>query len=70
MPKRNRDALMAQSLYDMLMKMNDNLMQALYLDERPCIMTAIGEPNRNYRCKKYHPDCANCLASWLNDFPI
>ena len=68
MPKRNRDKLFEKSQYDMLRKMNENLLQALYRDERPCIMTALGEPNRNYRCKKYHPNCSDCLAAWMNEF--
>ena len=70
MPKRNREIIMEQSMYDMLKKMNENLLQSLYADERPCVMTALGEPNRNFRCKKYHPECEKCLQEWLNDFPI
>ena len=63
----NREMILQTAEYDRLCKANENLLQALYRDERACIMTAVGEPNRNYRCKKYHPNCAECIADWLNE---
>lgn len=63
----NREKLLQIAEYDALCKANDNLLQALYRDERACIMTALGEPNRNYRCKKYHLDCKECIRVWLNE---
>jgi hypothetical protein len=63
----NRKKLLQTAEYDLLCKANENLLQALYRDERACIMTAVGEPNRNFRCSKYHPDCGKCIADWLNE---
>ena len=74
MPKRNRDALMAQSLYDMLAHMNANLRTLIthypMALEQPCIMTALGVKDRKTRCHKYEAACDKCLQEWLNDFPI
>jgi hypothetical protein len=60
MPKRNRDNLMAQSLYDLLSDIN-----ASFMSGKPhCVLEAItGEP---MICK--HESCNHCIADWLNDF--
>lgn len=63
----NREKMLQTAEYDLLCAANENLLQALYRDERACVMTALGEPNRNYRCKKYHPNCPDCIADWLNE---
>lgn len=63
----NREKLLQTAEYDRLCAANENLLQALYRDERACVMTAVGEPNRNYRCKEYHPDCKECIRVWLNE---
>ena len=74
MPKRNRDKLMSQSLYDMLAHMNANLRTQIthypMALEQPCIMTALGVKDRKARCRKFEADCAKCLQEWLNEFPF
>ena len=62
----NRDKLLKSSEYDVLLRMNKNIQQANINNETPCIMTALGEPNRHYLCMMYDQDCKKCVASWLN----
>lgn len=62
----NREKLLNEAEYDKLIRMNENITQANIHDETPCIMTAIGEPNRNYLCHMYNPDCEKCIQTWLN----
>lgn len=62
----NRDKLLKSSEYDVLLRMHNNITQANAHDETPCIMTVIGEPNRNYLCHMYNPDCEKCIQTWLN----
>ena len=74
MPKRNREIIMEQSMYDMLCMMNANLRTQIHhypmALEQPCIMTAIGVKERKARCRDFGADCDKCIQSWLNDFPI
>lgn len=70
MPKRNRDKLHDQSLYDMLMAMQNELELCRQRGEAPCIMNALGENLVGVRCTKYNAKCAECLQSWLNEFPF
>ena len=71
MPKRNRDKLMAQSLYDMLLSMNNELdLCRQHSEPYPCIMNALGENLVGVRCTKYNRNCAKCLQDWMNEFPI
>lgn len=62
----NRQKLLQSSEYDTLCMMQENITQANAHDETPCIMTALGESNRNYLCHMYNPDCGKCILSWLN----
>lgn len=64
MPKRNSEKLMEQSLYDFLCFMNANI--RTYPSEL-CVMIALGEKNRDDRCKKHEADCGKCLQSWMNE---
>lgn len=61
----NRQKLLKENLYDLLCRMNDNITQCNVHDETPCIMAALGEPNRNYYCKMYSPDFNACIATYL-----
>ena len=74
MPKRNREIIMEQSMYDMLCMMNANLRTLIthypMALEQPCIMTALGVKDRKSRCRDFGADCDKCLQDWLNDFPI
>lgn len=80
MPKRNREKLMEQSLYDLLCKMNERAMPD------KCVLQLLDEKKdfRSPRCERY--DCGNsgigcmnncmqnytccktCIAEWLNEF--
>ena len=62
----NREKLLKEAEYDKLIRMNENIQQANIHDETPCILTALGEPNRHYLCMMYDPDCKKCVQSWLN----
>ena len=74
MPKRNREILMEQSLYDLLCKINDGMKENWQW--KPCIMSALGFDffERADRCRKYgeagNKRCTDCIAEWLNEFPF
>lgn len=65
MAKRNREKLMEQSLYDLLVAMNrqldDNGMQACIMD---CFMDT-EESQKRCRAK-----CEECIQLWMNDIPL
>lgn len=65
MPKRNREKLMEQSMYDLLCSMNEQLdkngMSACIMD---CLMTT-AEAEMRCRAK-----CEDCIAAWMNEFPF
>lgn len=72
MGKRNRDKLLEQSMYDMLLKMNENLCENLRCTNiSTCIMDALysdySEYDRIVRCQKHKADCEKCLQSWMNE---
>lgn len=67
MPKRNRDKLHDQSLYDLLCSMNANLREF----SRSCVMIGlIGYDKKVTRCYEYKCKCDKCLQNWLNEFPF
>ena len=70
MPKRNRERIMEQSLYDFLLCLNSTLISARKRNTAPCIMIAIsGEYvwDRDKRCAQFGNSCDKCLQSWLNE---
>ena len=72
---KNRDKLMQQSMYDMLLKMNENLCKNLwYATISTCIMDALysdySEYERISRCQKHKANCEKCLQSWMNEDPF
>jgi hypothetical protein len=70
MPKRNREKLMEQSLYDFLLKMQYELELCRQHSETPCIMNALGENLVGLRCTKYNRKCNAFIAEWLNEYPF
>ena len=73
MPKRNRDKLMEQSFYDLLVSMNE------MLDKNTscvCIMECFMQSlDAEERCKKflyegYGHNCKECIGAFLNEFPF
>jgi hypothetical protein len=75
MGKRNRDKLLEQSMYDMLLKMNENLRENLSRTTfLTCIMDALYSDYSGYerimRCKKHKYKCDQCLQSWMNEQPF
>jgi hypothetical protein len=77
MGKRNRDKLLEQSMYDMLLKMNENLCENLRCTNvSTCIMDALypysdySEYERIARCQKHKAACEKCLQSWMNEDPF
>ena len=70
MPKRNRENLMGQSLYDLLLSMQYELeLCRQHSEPYPCIMNALGENLVGVRCIKYNAKCDKCLQDWLNEKP-
>ena len=67
MPKRNREKLMEQSLYDLLCMMNANI--RTYPSEL-CVMIALGCKDRDERCREHEADCGKCIADYLNEYPF
>ena len=71
MPKRNRDKLLEQSMYDFLCMMNANLRTRF---GSACIMGALmteySECDRIMRCQKHKADCDKCIAEYLNEYPF
>lgn len=67
MPKRNRDKLMGQSLYDLLVKINDGMLAG-----NDCIMDVFDESSKNVakRCGESSANCGKCIADWLNEYPF
>lgn len=70
MPKRNREKLMEQSLYDLLLSMQYELELCRQHSEAPCIMNALGENLVGVRCTKYNRKCNECIADYLNECPF
>ena len=77
MPQRNRDRIMQQSLYDLLMKMNEQLLENAAKIERrgisteACIMDCFMDFSESKeRCTKHRIDCDKCIQAWLNEYPI
>lgn len=71
MPKRNREIIMQQSMFDFLCMMNANLRTRFGL---ACIMGALltefSEYERIKRCQKHEADCGKCIADYLNEYPF
>lgn len=77
MTKRNREKLMEQSLYDLLVSMNRRITNdagAFGIDL--CIMNGLLEYGQTVeRCRKYcvngfRGGCGKCIADYLNEFPF
>lgn len=71
MPKRNRDKLLEQSMYDFLCMMNANLRTRF---GSACVMGALlkeySEYGRLKRCRQFEADCEKCLQSFMNEDPF
>lgn len=67
MKKRNRERIMEQSLYDILMKINVGMLAGY-----DCIMDVFDESPESVvkRCRKNGANCGKCLQEWLNEFPF
>ena len=77
MPQRNRERIMQQSLYDLLVSMNTRITDdagALGVDL--CVMNGLLEYGQTVeRCRKYcvesfRTGCKDCIAAWLNEYPF
>lgn len=70
MPKRNREILMQQSLYDLLCSMNGRAMP------RVCVIQMLNDTGMRDRCERYtniavkFDDCNKCIADYLNEYPF
>lgn len=64
---KNRARLACTALYDLLLKMQDELELCRQHRESPCIMNALGENLVGVRCTKYNGKCDECLQKWLNE---
>lgn len=67
---RNRDYLIHTNEYDILCKMNDNLLSRQNTDEDDyvCVMDAVGVCDIYTRCRiSFNKDCKACIAAWLNE---
>lgn len=65
MPKRNREKIMEQSLYDLLVKINTGMLAGY-----DCIMDVFDESPESVakRCGENGANCEKCLQNWLNEF--
>ena len=70
MPKRNREKLMEQSLYDLLIKIQDGIESQNAHEEYPCVLSAIEGNMLMKRCEMYSGKCEMCIQNWLNDYPF
>lgn len=84
MTQRNRERIMQQSMYDLLIDMNKQLMENNATAEIPpdkecemvrhcdaCIMDCFMESVKAYdRCCSFFNDCGSCLQAWLNEYPF
>jgi hypothetical protein len=69
--KRNREKLMEQSLYDLLVNMNETMKRLQDAGHRVCVLDAL-KVERGY-CKHCITgiECKDCIAKWMNDeFPF
>jgi hypothetical protein len=63
--KRNREKLMEQSMYDLLMHMNQWLKKNTHC---VCVMECFMQTQDvETRCSN---DCEKCLQSWMNEYPF
>jgi hypothetical protein len=67
MPKRNREILMQQSLYDLLVKINTGMLAGY-----DCIMDVFDDAPESVakRCGENGANCEKCLQSWMNEYPF
>lgn len=65
--QRNRDKLMEQSFYDLLVKINYGM-----LARYDCIMDVFDESLENVakRCGESNANCGKCIADYLNEYPF
>ena len=68
MPKRNREKLMEQSLYDLLCSMNETMKKLQDDGHTVCVLDALGVES-GY-CKGSNLGCEKCISRWLNEFPF
>lgn len=81
MPKRNRENLVEQSMYDLLVSMNETLMKQPDNINEMCVMCCfmsssdagarcyfVESDSGNHGCYKY--DCDKCIADYLNSYPF
>lgn len=70
MPKRNRNKIMEQSIYDLLCSMNNRAMP------RVCVIQMLNYTGIRDRCERYSDkaptkaDCEKCIADFLNEYPF
>lgn len=62
----NRERLLKENMYDLLCRMNENILQCNVVNETPCIMAALGDGNRHTFCSMYSPDCNECIRMYLH----
>lgn len=67
MPKRNREKLMEQSLYDLIVKINAGMLAGY-----DCIMDVFDESPESVakRCGENGANCGKCIADYLNEYPF
>ena len=77
MPQRNRDRIMQQSLYDLLCSMNEQIRNNDARIERSgtsseaCIMDCFMDfAESQKRCIFFKLECKDCIAAWVNEFPV
>ena len=67
MGKRNRDKLLEQIMYDLLVKINAGMIAGY-----DCIMDVFDESPESVakRCGENGANCEKCLQSWMNEDPF
>ena len=68
MPQRNRERIMQQSLYDLLVSMNEQLDKNTH---NVCIMECFMQSqDAEKRCEEHQMKCKDCIAKWMNEHPF
>ena len=70
MPQRNRDRIMQQSLYDLLVSMNETMTRLQDAGHRVCVLDALKVESGYCKHVVNGIECKDCIAKWMNEHPF
>lgn len=59
---KNRERLLKTNEYDLLCRIQRNMVQMILSCELPCVLTAIDGQKR-----ECHDRCEDCIQTWMNE---